>query len=97
MTTTVEVTCLELFLMVGPLEPPPCESAGHPKPQQRDAHGGPATHYARVHCFLCGHSGVRVYCAPFVAYVRGNGLIECRGCGKVHPGHDLITILEPIK
>jgi hypothetical protein len=91
------MTCLELHLLVGPVEPPPCESAGHPKSGQGDVHGGPATHYARVHCFMCGLTELKAYCAPFVAYVQGNGLIECMGCGKIHPGHDIITILGPIR
>lgn len=82
----------DIAALVGEMEDVPCESLGHGN--ETDAHEGNATHYARITCPSCDVNKIKAYCAPFVAYVTGDGFIRCSDCGGIHAGHT--TILGPV-
>jgi hypothetical protein len=94
MSTALDI---DLELMVGEMEYVPCESLGH---GNENMHEGHATHYARITCPFCDVNKIKAYCAPFITYVTGGGLVRCSDCGAGHAGHTghtgHTTILGPV-
>jgi hypothetical protein len=88
MSTALDI---DIAAMVGEMEAVPCESLGH---GNEDMHEGHATHYARITCPFCDVNKIKAYCAPFITYVTGGGLVRCSDCGAGHAGHT--TILGPV-
>lgn len=95
MTTATDI---DVAALVGELEAPACESADHATPEYSQFHdGGPATHYARVQCPICGWGNiVKAYCATFVAALRDDCTLQCGGCPATLPASMMVTILGPV-
>lgn len=82
---------LDISALVGEMEAPPCDSESH------YAHvDGPAVSYARIRCCACGLNGIRAYCADMVAWILGDGILECC-CGRMDYAGNCASILGPVK
>ena len=88
MTTALDI---DLSLLVGELDAPPCESGSHTETHPDT----PASHYARVTCEGCQLNTIKTYCAHMVALVQMNRTTQC-DCGNITPALECITILGPI-
>ena len=84
---------LDIALLVGEMEAPPCESVSHRPDNTR--HDGPASHYAKVWCDKCGDSCVKAYCQKFVDHIVADGLVLC-SCGNLTPASQQVAILGPV-
>jgi hypothetical protein len=89
-----ELTAPENWLLDDEVEHYQCENASHSTCPE--CHSGPGTHYAKLHCIGCGHSTIKVYCQPFVDYVKSNGLVHCQECRATTTAKELVTIIGPV-
>jgi hypothetical protein len=87
---------LDLVLLVGEMEAPPCEHSQHGIPGL--AHNdGPATHYIMSSCDFCDWApATRSVCSAYVSLVLANGPMHCTGCGRPGSAADFITVLGPV-
>lgn len=94
MTLTMPEVDYSLHLFTEFQEAPACESGTHTT--NLASHDlGPATHYARLVCPVCGLNIIKAYCATFVAYLKADGPVHCE-CGRGFGATEIVTILEAI-
>ena len=85
-------TVLDLEVLVGEIDAPPCESVGHDT--ERVHTDGPATHYVRV---FCSHiSMVKPYCQGFIDFLNRDGIVLFPDCGESIHASECAIILAPI-
>jgi len=86
---------VDLELLVGAIEAPPCEHSQHQtKP---GAHGGEAaSHYVQGFCVCAGWSDAYAACRKFVTYIQKGDMNRCPDCGYMAPRNTVFKVLGPI-
>lgn len=94
MSTSTDLD-IDLALLVGEMEAPPCEHSQHGKKESHDE--GPATYYLRSNCVCdAGEGTLYAACQGFVNHVLTGYPGRCTTCGNRAPINEMVIILGPI-
>jgi hypothetical protein len=86
---------IDIHFLVGHMDPVQCDHMEHGQPKVH--HSGPARYYVKMACPGCGdYWPLFAVCKTYVDFCLSGGMLFCKGCRKMWPGAQYLTVVSDI-